>query len=135
VEIDGFCDGVIDHCGFLNNRITDVTIYGDGDPAWIRPKYLGSNIDINSRVGVVFVEDCSFTYEQAWVEKNKPAEHAISSNHGSRYVFRNNIIDAGYYNAGTVANMVGAPIDAHGSLEFLPECVIRNIQQYHYLST
>jgi hypothetical protein len=135
VEIEDFCDGVIDHCEFLDNRITDITIYGDGDPAWIRPKYLGLEINANNRTGVVFIEDCSFTYEQVWVEKNKPSEHAISSNHGSRYVFRNNIINVGYYNDGTGSHMMGAPIDAHGSFEYPPGSVSYEIYNNTIIST
>jgi hypothetical protein len=76
--------------------------------SWSRPIVLGISD------GVVFVEDCTFTYEQAWMEHNYPSGHAIVSNDGSRYVFRHNTIDAGYVKNDS-ANWVEAPIDAHGN--------------------
>jgi hypothetical protein len=72
---------------------------------------------------VIFVEDCTFTYTQDWAITNNLAEHSISSNHGSRYVFRYNSIDVGYYTNGGTTHMMGAPIDAHGSLEYPPGSV------------
>jgi hypothetical protein len=50
-------------------------------------------------------------------------------------VFRNNIINVGYYNDGAVTHMMGAPIDAHGSLEYPPGSVSYEIYNNTIIST
>jgi hypothetical protein len=113
----GNFSGVVDHCLFYNDRAEEITYYGDDDDAWTRPPYLGMDINnfASPRYGVVFVEDCTFKYDQDWCEKNKPAEHAICSNDGSRYVFRYNTVDVGYAYVDGQANMMGSVVDAHGN--------------------
>lgn len=99
IETYGNAKGLIDHCTFINNAITDIVIYGDNDAAWKRPLTLGTD-------NAVYVENCSFTHKSGtgnW--------HSIGSNHGSRYVFRYNTISDD-------ASLNTAPIDAHGNFEY-----------------
>jgi len=100
--LESRCGGIIDHNKFSNNRQTDIVVYGDSEDSWSQPVVLGGD------EGVVFVENNSFIYD--FCATDDPASHAISSNTGSRYVFRYNTIDACY---GPGAQL-DAPIDAHG---------------------
>jgi len=116
IRISGYCDGVIDHNEFYNNRFTDVTVFAGGNltagnASWNRPFNLGESD------GVTFVEDNTFTYD--FCATDGPAGHAMSSGNGGRYVFRYNTINA-CYDPGPPAHQVGAPIDVHGACFFNP---------------
>lgn len=99
IETYGNAKGVIDHCTFTNNGITDIVVYGDNDASWNRPLTLGTD-------NAVYVENCKFTHSAS-----SGAWHSIGSNHGSRYVFRYNEIHDD-------AKLNTAPIDAHGNFEY-----------------
>ncbi len=99
IETFGNAKGVIDHCTFIDNGITDIVVYGDNDASWNRPLTLGTD-------NAVYVEDCEFSHSALsgdW--------HSIGSNHGSRYVFRHNTIRDD-------AKVNSTPIDAHGNFEY-----------------
>jgi len=94
IETNGNIRGVIDHNQFLENKITDIVVYGDNDASWNRPAELGTD-------DAVYVEDNLFKHEK------KGNWHSIASNRGSRYVFRYNTINDGSHNTN--------PVDAHGN--------------------
>lgn len=99
IETFGNAKGLIDHCKFIDNGITDIVVYGDNDASWNRPLTLGTD-------NAVYVEDCEFSHSALsgdW--------HSIASNHGSRYVFRYNKIHDD-------AKVNSTPIDAHGNFEY-----------------
>jgi hypothetical protein len=81
--------GVIDHCTFLNGRIV---VYGwAGSMAhalWAQP------LDLGGGAGVVYVEDCSFTFTSF--------SNAMDMNLGGRYVFRHNTLTDTYVEAHSV---------------------------------
>ncbi|MBL8025444.1 MAG: right-handed parallel beta-helix repeat-containing protein [Fibrobacteres bacterium] len=96
IDVRGTSNGVVDQCFFnkiyrdsIGNYGYAVLVCGTGDTSWNFPLLLGTG-------DAVFVEDCHFTL----------CRHAISSNQGSRYVFRfNKCIDNAAKNPA---------IDAHG---------------------
>ncbi|MFP4661916.1 MAG: hypothetical protein ACLFPF_06995 [Halanaerobiales bacterium] len=96
-----YIEGLIDNNEFINNAASDVVYYGDNDWAYHRPETLGS-------IHAVYIENNTFTYTG---EGNDP-NHAVASNDGARYVFRNNYISCNTRRSGY---HLGAPIDAHGN--------------------
>jgi hypothetical protein len=89
--------GVIDNNRFEENRITDIVVYGDNDKSWDKKANLGS-------ADATFIEDNVFEHKTV---KNW---HSVSSNNGSKYVFRYNTINDGKQNT--------TPVDAHGNKFF-----------------
>lgn len=94
VQTYGGAKGLIDNNEFLENRPTDIVVYGDNDKSWNEPLQLGTD-------DAVYVEDNVFTH------KTVSNSHSIASNRGSKYVFRYNTINDGDQNTN--------PIDAHGN--------------------
>jgi hypothetical protein len=98
IETNGNITGVIKDNKFNENGRTDIVVYGENDKAWNKGAELGQD-------NALFIENNTFTHQNV-----KGANHSISSNHGSRYVFRNNTIKDG--------NLNTTPIDAHGNFEY-----------------
>lgn len=94
--------GVIDHNIFLENELTAVVVYGDGDVSWKNPCKLGTE-------DAVYIEDNYFEQKNA---KNPEMAHHVASNNGSKYVFRYNTMIDGYLNA--------QAIDVHGNKFYWP---------------
>ncbi|MFP4243318.1 MAG: hypothetical protein ACLFTW_15230 [Chitinispirillaceae bacterium] len=94
VQTYGDVKGLVDNNEFLENRPTDIVVYGDNDKSWNEPTKLGTD-------DAVYIEDNVFTHRRV---KNS---HSVSSNRGSKYVFRYNTINDGDQNTN--------PIDAHGN--------------------
>lgn len=102
IEIHGNTRGVIDHNIFIDNNLTAVVIFGDGDKGWQRKLELGS-------ADAVYVEDNYFKQENI---ASSNMHHHIASNNGSRYVFRYNECDDG--------NLSSSAVDAHGNKFYWP---------------
>ncbi len=102
IEIHGDTRGVIDHNIFIDNNLTAIVVFGDGDKGWQRPLELGS-------ADAVYVEDNYFRQENI---ASSNMHHHIASNNGSRYVFRYNECDDG--------NLASSAVDAHGNKFYWP---------------
>jgi hypothetical protein len=106
MEVDAY--GVIHNCQFLNGAISEICIYradfADGADSWGQPTDLGTD-------RFVFVEDCTFNVDSNYAtDGGDPWNHAITANHGARYVFRHNTITLG-----VSLPTPPDPIDAHGN--------------------
>jgi hypothetical protein len=102
IEIYGNTRGVIDHNEFIDNNLTAIVIFGDGNEAWKRP------LDLGSAEGI-YIEDNFFRQE---VIASSNMHHHVASNNGSRYVFRYNKCDDG--------NLTSSAVDAHGQKFYWP---------------
>lgn len=102
IEIHGNTRGVIDHNIFIDNNLTAIVVFGDGDKGWQRKLELGS-------ADAVYVEDNYFRQENI---ASSNMHHHIASNNGSRYVFRYNECDDG--------NLASSAVDAHGNKFYWP---------------
>lgn len=102
IEVHDNSTGVIDHNIFLDNELTDVVVFGDGDGTWRKAYKLGGP-------DAVFIEDNYFEQKSP---KNPGMAHHVASNNGSKYVFRYNTMVDGYMNA--------QAIDVHGNKFYWP---------------
>jgi hypothetical protein len=112
-------DGLMDNNHFHNIR-GEGAVYGGANTAgyleaWNLPFYFGSDVSINNYLGVVFIEDNLWTFDEQYVTDYGTMNHAIAGNGGCRYVFRHNVVNAYYRNSHQMANMC----DLHGSYELV----------------
>ncbi len=90
IFINGYTNGVIDHCNFTTAAKEVIQVLDNGGTAWSRASSFGGSDN-------VFIEDCVFTNTSG----DTGAVHQVLGEGGGRYVFRYNTASDG-------------DIDAHG---------------------
>jgi len=106
--------GVIDHNIFFDIIVEGLVIYGDDAEGWDRENtYITTYGDNLGHPEFIFIEDNDFIYsENGEVDY---LAHAVASNHGARYVFRYNTVNALY-----IEDQLHLPsaVDVHGNFSY-----------------